>query len=65
MLKKCKTGRLKGEAHPNAKLLDSDVNLCRELSDSGMSYGKIAEKMGCAKSTVAGFVQGRRRGVRV
>lgn len=54
-------GRRVGQAHPRAKLLDSEIDLVFDLRESGMSYSGIADKMGISKSSVAHICKGRRR----
>ena len=51
-----------GENHPRAKLLDSEVDQVHALVEAGLSYAKVAEKMGVSKSCVAHIASGRRRG---
>lgn len=54
-------GRVIGENHPRARLLDSEVDQVLELVESGMSYARIAEKMQITKSCVGHIASGRRR----
>lgn len=54
-------GRVIGENHPRAKLLDAEVDQVLELIDAGFSYRQVAEKMGLSKSGVAHIASGRRR----
>lgn len=50
-----------GEGHHRAKLSDADVELIFALRAEGLTYDLIAEKMECAKSTVACILKYRRR----
>ena len=49
-------GRVVGEDHWRAKFTDEDIELMRQLRDpengTPLSYGLIAEKFECSKSTV-------------
>jgi DNA-binding NarL/FixJ family response regulator len=45
-------GLRRGENHPKVTLTDHEVELVRELRDSGMSFGQIAAKFDVGKSTV-------------
>lgn len=54
-------GRVIGENHPKAGLLDSEVDQVLELIESGMSYARIAEKFQISKSCVGHYASGRRR----
>ncbi|NFV82111.1 hypothetical protein [Magnetospirillum aberrantis] len=51
-----------GEDHPGAKLTDSEVELIRQLRESGMSYGVLADKFDVSKSCIADICKYRRRG---
>ncbi len=51
-MKNRRTGLLKGENHPKARLTDHEVELVRSLRDQGWSYGKIALKMETPKTTI-------------
>jgi hypothetical protein len=51
-----------GESNPRAEVPDHDVDLCREMRAEGYSYGWLAAKFEVAKSTVASWCQGTRRG---
>lgn len=51
-----------GQDHQNAKLSDREVDLIRRLHEDGMSYKRLADKFGVAKSTVASIVKYQRRG---
>lgn len=53
--------RLRGEAHPKARLSDEDVSLVLALAEAGLSYATIAAKFECSKGGIAGIVQGRTR----
>lgn len=44
--------RLMGERHHSAVHSNADVELCRQLSDAGLSAAVIAEKMEIPESTV-------------
>jgi hypothetical protein len=55
-------GRRVGEAHPRAKLLDSEVDQVLALLDAGLSYAEVAIKFEVSKSCVAHIATGRRRG---
>ena len=47
-----------GEDHHNAKLSNDDVELIRQLYESGgIGYRKIAEKFECGESTVRDIVK--------
>ncbi|TXI28090.1 MAG: hypothetical protein E6Q69_17015 [Aquipseudomonas alcaligenes] len=50
-----------GEDHPRAKLSDTDIELIFALRAEGLPYSLIAQKMDCAKSTVADVLKYRRR----
>jgi predicted DNA-binding protein (UPF0251 family) len=54
-----------GEDHQNAKLSDHEVELVRRLRAEGMSYDRIAAKMGVSKSSIADICTWRRRAVLV
>lgn len=54
-------GRRIGETHHRARLSDGAVDQILALHDGGMSYGKIAVKFDCAKSTVRDVCTGRIR----
>jgi DNA invertase Pin-like site-specific DNA recombinase len=55
-------GRRVGEHHPNAgRLRDDDVDLMRELHESGVSYGALAIEFGVHKQVVAKICQYERR----
>jgi DNA-binding NarL/FixJ family response regulator len=54
-------GRVVGENHPRAKLLDSEIDQVLDLVDAGFSYSQIAEKMGMSKSGVQKIANGSRR----
>ena len=55
-------GRIIGEHHPRAKLLDSEIDLVHELRESGFTLAQIGEKMGMSKEGVWKIVHGHRRG---
>jgi transposase-like protein len=50
------------EFHQNARHPDSVVQLICELNAAGQSYEKLSRQFGIGKSTIAGWIQGRRRG---
>lgn len=54
-------GRRIGQTHHRAKLSDGAVEQILVLHGTGLSYAKIAEKFGCAKSTVRDICTGRIR----
>lgn len=54
-------GRVVGENHPRARLLDSEIDQLFELHEAGFSYSQIAAKMDLSKSGVAHVISGRRR----
>jgi len=54
-------GRVIGQNHPRAKLLDREVDQVLELIEDGFSYSQVAEKMQLSKSGVAHIATGRRR----
>ena len=54
-------GRVIGQNHPRAKLLDSEVDQVLDLLEAGLSYSKAADKMDVSKSCVAHIATGRRR----
>lgn len=54
--------RLVGQAHPRAKLMDSEVDLVHDLLESGLSLAAVAAKMDVSKSCIAHIASGRRRG---
>lgn len=54
-------GRVVGQEHPRAKLLDSEVDQVLDLVDAGFSLGQVAEKMGVSKSCVQKIADGTRR----
>lgn len=51
----------RGDEHPGAALTDAEVDLVRELKESGWSYSALADKFEVSKSTIAGICQCRRR----
>lgn len=51
----------RGDEHPGAALTDAEVDLVRELNESGWSYSALADKFEVSKSTIAGICQCRRR----
>ena len=55
-------GRRVGQAHPRAKLLDSEVDQVLALLDAGLSYAEVAVKFDVSKSCIAHIATGRRRG---
>jgi hypothetical protein len=55
-------GRLIGENHPGAKLLDYEIDQVLYLLDAGFSYSEIADKFDVSKSCIAHIASGRRRG---
>ena len=57
-----RTGYLCGEQHPKAVLTDHDVDLIREVYESGdAGYMALAKKFDVAKSTIRNIVKCRRR----
>ncbi len=65
MLDRRKKGLRFGENHPGATFTDQEVESIRRLHEvDGWTYERIAETMGCGKSTIAGICQYRRRGLR-
>lgn len=54
-------GRVVGQEHPRARLLDWEVDQVLDLVESGFSYAKVAEKFGVSKSCIAHIATGRRR----
>lgn len=54
-------GRVVGQEHPRARLLDWEVDQVLELIEAGLSYAQVAEKFGVSKSCVAHIASGRRR----
>lgn len=54
-------GSLIGESHPRAVLTDHEVDLVLALSEEGLSYRAIAEKMDVSKGCVAKICSGQRR----
>lgn len=62
IVSKRKNGPLHGEAHPAAKLTDSEVETIRRLHEvDRWGYKKIAVTMECSASTVAAICKWRRR----
>jgi DNA-binding NarL/FixJ family response regulator len=55
-------GRRVGQAHPRAKLLDSEVDQVLALLEAGLSYAEVAVKFDVSKSCIAHIATGRRRG---
>jgi|DEB0MinimDraft_12_1074336.scaffolds.fasta_scaffold148812_2 hypothetical protein len=55
-------GRIIGEHHPRAKLLDAEVDQVHELREAGFTLAQIGEKMGMSKEGVWKIVHGYRRG---
>lgn len=55
-------GRIIGEHHPRAKLMDSEIDLVHELREAGFTLAQIGEKMGLSKGGVWKIVHGYRRG---
>lgn len=55
-------GRRIGQEHPQAKLLDHEVDLVLGLVANGFSYAEIADKFDVSKSCIAKIAQGSRRG---
>jgi len=52
----------RGEAHPQAKLSDSEVNLVRTLyQQTDLGYKSIARKFEVSPECVRDIVRGRRR----
>lgn len=56
------SGQRVGESHPLAKLTNHEVELVRQLHESGMGYGRIAAAMETPKRTIRDIVTFRRRG---
>lgn len=54
-------GRVVGQEHPRALLLDWEVDQVHELIESGFSYSQVAEKFGVSKSCIGHIASGRRR----
>lgn len=55
-------GRRIGQAHPRAKLLDTEVDQVLALLEEGFSYAQVAIKFDVSKSCIAHIATGRRRG---
>lgn len=53
--------RVRGEDHPKVSLSDQDCELIRELHESGLSYGQIADKFQRSKSTIRDIIKYRTR----
>jgi ribosome-binding protein aMBF1 (putative translation factor) len=51
----------RGDEHPAAVLTDAEVDLVRELHESGWPYSALADKFEVSKSAIAGICQCRRR----
>lgn len=54
-------GRVIGENHPRAKLLNAEVDQVMDLLDDGYSLGAVAAKMGVSKSCIQKIKDGTRR----
>lgn len=54
-------GRVVGQEHPRALLLDWEIDQVLDLVESGLSYAQVAEKFGVSKSCIAHIASGRRR----
>lgn len=54
-------GRVVGQEHPRALLLDVEVDQVHALVEEGLSYAQVAEKFGVSKSCIAHIATGRRR----
>lgn len=50
-----------GQYHHNARLTDADVELIRQLADSGMRHSVIAEKFEISRYTVGRICRSERR----
>ena len=53
--------RLPSEQRYNVKVSDADVELCRQLSEAGLSVKEIAEKMECSRPSVCNWLAFRTR----
>lgn len=55
-----------GERHPFSKLTDAQVDAIVDRWEAGgIGYAKLAKEYGVSKSTIQGYISGRRRGVAV
>jgi DNA-binding NarL/FixJ family response regulator len=54
-------GQRVGQDHHLAKNTDREVEIARVLHEGGMGYARIAKLMEVRKSTVQGWINGRRR----
>lgn len=50
-----------GQYHQNAILSDAEVELMRQLAESGMGYKELAEKFGVSRYTVGRICRCERR----
>lgn len=55
-------GRVIGQNHPRAKLLDAEIELAMALRAQGLSLAKVAAKFGVSKGCIWKIEQGLRRG---
>jgi len=53
--------RIIGQDHPNATHSDREVDMAKTLRSQGLSIKQVADKLEASKSTVAGWLNGRRR----
>lgn len=54
-------GRVIGQDHPNARHSDREVDVARQLRADGLSLKQIADRLDTKKSTIASWLNGRRR----
>jgi hypothetical protein len=55
-------GRRIGEAHPQARYTDGEIEMVLKLRDEGMGYKRIARAVEMPIRTVRGICNGSRRG---
>ncbi|NOI26654.1 hypothetical protein [Vibrio mediterranei] len=53
--------RLHGEAHPNAKATNQEVELIRQLYEEGLPVSDIVQKMGLSQSFIYAVISHARR----